>query len=100
MNTGNMDRDGSVQDLLAPQTIRIVGPKMPEYCRHAGACHGQLLHQHGLHDPVLEGQRDGFGFGMDLQLFIDMAHVKFDRVIAHVQLLSGGGVIVAVNQQF
>ena len=48
----------------------------------------------GSDDSVAEGFGDGFGFGVDVQLFVDAANVVSHGVDAYVEAF--GGALIAV----
>src|ERR1039457_4680657 len=48
---------------------------------------------------VTQGLGHGLGLGVDLQLLIDVTHVKRDSVYAHPHFDARGLVIVAIHQQ-
>src|SRR3954454_4228767 len=50
-------------------------------------------------ESVAERPGDGFGLGVDLELFVDVAHVELDGVVADAQLGGGRSVVVAFDEQ-
>ena len=48
---------------------------------------------------VTQGLGHGLGLGVDLQLLVDVTHVKRDSVYAHPHFDARGLVIVAIHQQ-
>jgi hypothetical protein len=48
-----------------------------------------------MNDAIAEGFSYGFGFGMDLELLIDMPHVGLDRVEADIKFRRRCRVVMA-----
>ncbi len=52
-----------------------------------------------INQAIAQGFSNSFGFGVDLQLLVDVTHVERNRVNADVQLKRGSLVVVSFNQQ-